>query len=205
MTFGPVYFVTDPEAPVSMPGQVRAAVAAGVRIVQLRDKHASDADMLVLARALQQITRPAGAALIVNDRVQVAIEAGADGLHVGQGDGDIAAIRARIGSDMILGLSVETLAQLGAIPRDCVDYLGVGPLRATATKPDAAQPLGIDGLARIIAATSLPCVAIGGITHGDAAAIRQAGAAGIAVVSAISRAPDMEDAARRLITEWSAK
>ncbi len=203
MRLGPVYFVTDPGAPASVPDQVRAAVAAGVGIVQLRDKHASDAQMTALARELQQITRAAGAALVINDRVQVAIDVGADGLHVGQGDGDIAAIRARIGPDMTLGLSIETLDQLGSVPLNSVDYLGVGPLRATATKPDAAQPLGMDGLARIIAATPIPCVAIGGIKRGDAAAIRQAGAAGIAVVSAISRAPDMKGAARALINEWS--
>ncbi|WP_324752662.1 thiamine phosphate synthase [Roseovarius sp. Pro17] len=204
MRLGPVYFVTDADAPVSVPDQVRAVVAAGVPIVQLRDKDANDADFAALARELLHITRAAGAALIVNDRIGVALEIGADGLHVGQGDGDIADIRRRIGPDMILGLSVETLEQLGSIPPNSVDYLGVGPLRATATKPDAAQPLGMDGLAQIIAAAPLPCVAIGGIRPGDAAAIRQAGAAGIAVVSAISRAQDMDRAARALIEKWEA-
>ncbi len=205
MRLGPVYFITDPAAPASVPDQVHAAVAAGVRLVQLRDKHASDADMIAQARALQQITRAAGAMLVINDRVKVAIEIGADGLHVGQGDGDIADIRARIGPDMVLGLSIEALEQLGSIPPDTVNYLGVGPLRATTTKPDAAQPLGMDGLARIIAATPLPCVAIGGIKPGDLAAIRQAGAVGVAVVSAISRARDMQSAARALVAEWSAE
>lgn len=205
MRLGPVYFVTDPGALAPVLDQVRAAVAAGVPIVQLRDKDASDAVMLALARAVQPITRAAGVALVINDRVQVAIEIGADGLHVGQGDGDIAAIRARIGPDMRLGLSVETLAQLDHIPPGCVDYLGVGPLRATATKPDAAAPLGLAGLAQIIAAAPVPCVVIGGIGPDDAASIRAAGAAGIAVVSAISRAPDMEAAARALIHKWSAK
>ena len=201
---GPVYFVTDAGAPAAVPDQVRAAVAGGVGIIQLRDKHASDAEFANLAEVLLHITREAGALLIVNDRVDVALEIGADGLHVGQGDGDIAAIRRRIGPDMILGLSVETLVQLGSIPHDSVDYLGAGPLRATATKPDAAQPLGKDGMARIIAAAPLPCVAIGGIKRGDAAAIQAMGAAGIAVVSAISRAADMEGAARALIAEWEA-
>ncbi|WP_138935997.1 thiamine phosphate synthase [Roseovarius arcticus] len=199
---GPIYFVTDAGAPATVPEQVRAALAAGVRIIQLRDKHASDAEFEKLAAALLRITSAAGAALIVNDRVDAALKIGANGVHLGQGDGDVAAIRRRIGPDMILGLSVETLAQIGSIPQDSVDYLGVGPLRATATKPDAAEPLGIDGMARIIAATPLPCVAIGGIKRGDAAAIRAIGAAGIAVVSAISQAADMEGAARALIAEW---
>ena len=202
MRLGPVYFVTDADAPASVPDQVRAAVAAGVPIVQLRDKEASDADLAALAQELLQITRAAGAALIINDRIGVALGIGADGLHVGQGDGDVVDIRRRIGPDMILGLSVETLEQLDTIAPNSVDYLGVGPLRATATKPDAAQPLGMDGLAQIIAAAPLPCIAIGGIRPGDAAAIWQAGAAGIAVVSAISRAQDMERAARALIAEW---
>ena len=205
MRLGPVYFVTDPEAPASVLDQARAAVRAGIGTVQLRDKYASDAEMIAQARELQQITRAGGAMLVINDRVQVAIDIGADGLHVGQGDGDIAAIRARIGPDMALGLSIESLEQLGSIPPDTVTYLGIGPLRATASKPDAAQPLGMDGLERIIAATPLSCVAIGGIKPGDLAAIRQAGAVGVAVVSAISRARDMQNAARALIAEWSAE
>ncbi|MFX0545292.1 thiamine phosphate synthase [Roseovarius sp. S1116L3] len=199
---GPVYFVTDAGALAPVADQVRAALAAGVRMIQLRDKDASDAAFENEARALLKITRAAGARLIINDRVEIARRIGADGLHVGQGDGDISAIRAAIRTDMILGLSVETEAQLGSIPVDKVDYLGTGPLRATATKPDAAQPLGMDGMARLIAAAPLPCVAIGGIKQADAAALRAIGAAGIAVVSAISRADDMEGAARALIEAW---
>ena len=199
---GPVYFVTDAGAPAPVEAQVRAALDAGVRMIQLRDKDADDATFGEQARALLGLTRAAGAVLIVNDRVEIAVRIGADGVHVGQGDGDIAAIRAATGADMILGLSVETEAQLAAIPLDCIDYLGTGPLRATATKPDAAQPLGIDGMARLIAAASLPCVAIGGVKQADVAALRDLGAAGIAVVSAISRAEDMEGAARALIEAW---
>ncbi|MFD0859334.1 thiamine phosphate synthase [Roseovarius aquimarinus] len=199
---GPVYFVTDAAAPVSVPAQVTAALRAGVRLIQLRDKDASDKAFETEARALLRLTRAAGARLVVNDRVEIAARIGVDGLHVGQGDGDIAAIRAAIGPDMILGLSVETEAQIEPVPLDSVDYLGAGPLRATATKPDAAQPLGMKGMARLIAAAPLPCVAIGGIGAADAAPLRRAGAAGIAVVSAISRAPDMEGAARALIDAW---
>jgi thiamine-phosphate pyrophosphorylase len=199
---GPVYFVTDAGAPASVPDQVRAALEAGVGTIQLRDKQASDAEFADLARRLLAMTRQAGALLIVNDRVDVALKVGADGLHVGQCDGDVATIRRRIGPHMILGLSVETLAQLDPIRHDSVDYLGAGPLRATVTKPDAAPPLGMDGMARIIATAPLPCVAIGGVKLGDAAQLRSAGAAGIAVVSAISRADDMEGAARALIDEW---
>jgi thiamine-phosphate pyrophosphorylase len=199
---GPVYFVTDAGASASVPDQVRAALAAGVEMIQLRDKHSTDAEFTDLADALLHLTRAAGAVLIVNDRVEAALNVGADGLHVGQGDGDVAAIRRRIGAEIILGLSIETLAQIDFITANSVDYLGVGPLRATATKLDAARPLGMAGMAEIISAASLPCVAIGGIKAGDARPLRQIGAAGIAVVSAISRSADMEGAARVLIEEW---
>jgi thiamine-phosphate pyrophosphorylase len=199
---GPIYFVTDAGAPASVDDQVRAALAAGVRVIQLRNKNASDAAFEAEARALLDLTRAAGARLIINDRAGIAQRIGADGLHVGQGDGDIAAIRTTIGPDMILGLSVETEAQLVSIPPDSVDYLGTGPLRATTTKPDAAEPLGMEGMARLIAAAPVPCVTIGGVKQADAAALRRIGAAGIAVVSAISRASDMEGAARALIDAW---
>lgn len=199
---GPVYFVTDAGASASVANQVRAALAAGVRIIQLRDKQASDAAFEAEAKTLLEMTRAAGARLIINDRVDIARRIGADGLHVGQGDGDIMPIRAAIGPDMILGLSVEIEAQIGSIPHDSVDYLGAGPLRATLTKPDAAAPLGMDGMARLIAAAPVPCVAIGGIGLADVAALRDLGAAGVAVVSGISRAQDMEGAARALITAW---
>lgn len=199
---GPVYFVTDAGASAPVVDQVRAALAVGVPIIQLRDKDASDAAFETQARALLGMTRGAGARLIVNDRVDIACRIGADGLHVGQGDGDIAGIRGAIGPDMVLGLSVETEPQIGSIPPDSVDYLGVGPLRDTATKPDAAAPLGMDGMARLIAAAPVPCVAIGGIVRADVVALRTIGAAGVAVVSAISRAEHMEGAARALITAW---
>lgn len=200
---GPVYFVTDPAADRPVIDQALAAARGGARLIQLRDKKADDAGMLRMAQDVLAVLRPLGVRLVVNDRVEVALRAGADGLHIGQGDGDPAAIRSRIGPDMMLGLSIETAAQLETVPARTVDYLGVGPLRATATKPDHAAPLGFDGLARIVRATSLPCIAIGGLGAGDAPALRAAGAAGLAVVTAISRAPDMEEATRALVAEWS--
>jgi thiamine-phosphate pyrophosphorylase len=142
-----------------------------------------------------------GVKLIVNDRVEVAIATGAHGLHIGQGDGDPLTIRRRIGPGMILGLSVETEALARSVPRG-IDYIGAGPVRATATKPDHATPIGFDGLARIVRTAALPTVAIGGIAHADAAAVKAAGAVGMAVVSAISRAPDPQAAMRALLDAW---
>lgn len=200
---GPVYFVTDPTAPLPVVDQALRAAWGGARTIQLRDKTASDRALIALAQALRSAL-PASVALLVNDRVEVALAAGLSGLHIGQSDGDPRVIRTRIGADMILGLSIDCEAQIAQVPRDCLDYLGVGPVRATPTKPDHAPPIGFDGLARIVARTSLPCVAIGGLGTGDCAAVKATGAQGLAVVSAIARAPDPEAAARGLAVEWGA-
>ncbi|SOB99790.1 thiamine-phosphate diphosphorylase [Rhodobacter sp. JA431] len=199
---GPIYVITDPGAPLDLATQARAAALGGAAWVQLRDKTASDADLLALARQLLPEMRALGATLVINDRVEVAIAAGADGLHIGQGDGDVQAIRAQIGPDMILGLSIETLDQARALPPG-VDYIGAGPLRATATKPDAAAPIGFDGLAQIARAVSVPCYAIGGLGLADIPALKATEVAGMAVVSAVTRAPDPQAATQALLQEWS--
>jgi len=200
---GPLYVITDPEAALPVVEQARAAARGGAALIQIRDKRASDADLAALVTLLLPELHALGARLMINDRLKVALAAGADGLHIGQGDGDPAALRRRLPPGMILGLSIETEAQALRIPAG-VDYLGVGPLRATATKPDHAAPVGLEGLARIIAAARLPAYAIGGIKPGDAAAIKAAGAVGMAVVSAVTRAADPEAATAALVAEWRA-
>lgn len=200
---GPLYVVTDPEAALPVPDQVRAAAKGGARIIQIRDKTAPDARIAALVHALLPEMAALGVCLIVNDRVEVALAVGAHGLHIGQGDGDPVAIRRRLPPGMILGLSIETEAQARHVP-PCVDYAGVGPVRATPTKPDHAAPIGFAGLARITALLPVPSYAIGGIRPGDAAALRGAGAVGMAVVSAVTRAADPVAAARALIEEWNA-
>jgi len=200
---GPLYVITDPEAALPVVEQARAAARGGAALIQIRDKRASDADLAAQVTLLLPEMHALGARLIVNDRAEVAIATRADGLHIGQGDGDPAALRRRLPPGMILGLSIETDAQALRIPAG-VDYLGVGPLRATATKPDHAAPVGLEGLARIIAAARLPAYAIGGIKPGDAAAIKAAGAVGMAVVSAVTRAADPEAATAALVAEWRA-
>jgi len=189
-------------APRSVVDVVRAAVDAGAPAIQLRDKGASARELAESGRELLAITRPAGALLFVNDRVDVACSIGAFGLHIGQSDGDPAAIRQRIGPDMVLGLSIETEAQIGQVPAG-VSYLGVGPIRATGSKPDHAPPMGFDGLERTTARTPLPCMAIGGLSASDVPDVKAAGCDGIAIVSSISRAEDPQDAAREFVTNWS--
>lgn len=199
----PVYVITDPDAPRPVVEQALAAARGGAGLIQIRDKRATDAGIAALvAQLLPQITA-LGAKLVVNDRIEVALRTGAHGLHVGQGDGDVQEIRRRLPKGMLLGLSIETVDQARRIP-PVVDYIGAGPIRATATKPDHAVPIGLDGLAAIVAAARLPTYAIGGIGHGDARALRAAGAAGLAVVSAVTRAQDPQAATAALLAEWNA-
>ena len=139
---GPIYVITDPGAALCVAEQARAAARGGAAWVQLRDKTAPDDDLADLVRRLLPEMAALGTRLIVNDRVEVALATGAHGLHIGQGDGDAAAIRQRMPPGMILGLSVETVAQARLIPPG-VNYIGAGPVRATSTKPDHATHRGI--------------------------------------------------------------
>lgn len=199
---GPIYVITDPHAALPVIEQARAAAQGGAALVQIRDKDISDFEFTALVRSLLPEMIAYGVQLIVNDRVEVAIATGAHGLHIGQGDGDVGTIRQMMPQGMILGLSIETDAQAHRIPAG-VDYIGAGPIRATATKPDHAHPIGFEGLAQITAIARLPTYAIGGLGHGDAAAIKAAGAIGMAVVSAVTRAPDPIAATRALVNEWT--
>ncbi len=191
-----LYLVLDPVlcANLGMIETTRAAIAGGATIVQLRDKHAPTAAMIETGRALKQILHGTNVRLIVNDNVEAAIAIGADGLHIGQEDMNAAEARRLIGPDMILGLSVETEALASSIDRGIVDYAGIGPVFATPTKPDHKQPIGFDGLARVVRLCLVPSVAIGGLKAEHAASVYSAGADGLAVVSAICGQPDPQAA-----------
>ncbi|NIC07042.1 thiamine phosphate synthase [Billgrantia bachuensis] len=193
-----LYLVTDPELCVrhGLVETVVAAVRGGVTIVQLRDKQASDDELIDQARRLKAALAGSGVPLIINDRLAVAVASGADGLHIGQDDGDVAAARAELGEGAILGLSVQNHDQLARLDPDALDYLGLGPVFATSTKRNHATPLGFDGLASLVAASPLPAVAIGGLKAEHARRVRATGAKGPAVVSGICGQPDPEAAAR---------
>ncbi len=201
-----LYLVTDPRltAERGLLETVRAAVAGGVTLVQLRDPDAKGRALAEQARALLDLLRPLGIPLLINDRVDVAVAVGADGVHLGQDDLDPAAARAMLGPDRILGLSVGTLEELAASDLAGVDYLGTGPVRGTGTKADAGAAIGVDGFAAVRARVSLPMVAIGGLGRADVGPIIRAGADGIAVVSAICAAPDVKSAAHALREEVTA-
>lgn len=198
-----LYLITGPGR-CAGPGQVEtvmAAVRGGVTMVQLRDKHASDGELIDQARRLKAALAGSGVPLIINDRLDVALAAGADGLHMGQDDGDVAMARAALGPEAILGLSVQTPAQMVRVDAEHLDYLGLGPVFATPSKNDHAEPLGFEGLASLVAASPLPTVAIGGLKAEHAAATRQAGAEGLAVISAICDAADPEAAAHAFLVD----
>ncbi|CAK03395.1 thiamine phosphate synthase [Rhizobium johnstonii] len=198
-----LYLVLDPDlcAGIGMVETARLAVAGGATMVQLRDKHAGTIRMIETGRALKQALDGTGALLIVNDDVEAAIAIGVDGLHIGQEDMDAMRARAMIGPEMILGLSVESEALANAVDPGLVDYTGVGPVFATPTKADHKQPIGFDGLARLVKASPVPSVAIGGLKADHVAQVFAAGASGLAVVSAICGTPDPEAATRRIAAE----
>lgn len=177
---------------------IRAAIAGGATVVQYREKEGTTRQMIEEARALRELARQAGVPFIVNDRVDIALAVDADGVHVGQDDMPAPLARKLMGPERIVGVSVDNLEQALQAERDGADYVGAGPILATPTKPDAAPPIGLEGLAEICRQVSIPVVAIGGINETNAAAVIAAGAAGVAVVSAVVAAPDVEAAARRL-------
>jgi len=206
-----LHLVTDHRMPFDHVLEVvDAASGSGATIVQFRDKTAGGRELYERARALADVV--AGrAAFVIDDRVDVALavrDAGArvDGVHLGQSDLPVAAARRLLGPGALVGWTANTTAHLAAaaaLPHGTLDYLGVGVIRATTTKPDHPRPLGVDGFAELAASTSLPCVAIGGVGIGDVPALRAAGAAGIAVVSAIGAADDPATATRALREAWA--
>ena len=198
-----LYLVVGPDDTRGRPVRdvVLAAVAGGATVVQLRRKDHAARAFVEEARTLVAALRPRGVPLIVNDRVDVALAADADGVHVGQEDMAVADVRRLVGERMVVGVSVTTPAEARALDPTLVDYAGVGPVFATASKPDAAPPLGVDGtraVCDVLAPRGLPAVAIGGIGAANAAAVRATGVAGVAVISAICAADDVRAAAASL-------
>jgi thiamine-phosphate pyrophosphorylase len=194
-----LYLVTDPELTRgrALAEVVAAAIGGGVTLVQLRDKGAEGRAMLEQALMLKAVLDPQGVPLVVNDRADVAHAAGV-GCHVGQTDLPPEAVRAILGPDAIVGVSLNELDQARAVDPALVDYVAYGPFAATATKADAGGPVGADGLAAVRRQTMLPLIAIGGIDARNVAAAVRAGADGIAVVSAIMAAADPQRASQTL-------
>ena len=186
-----LYLVTDRALSLgrSTVEVVRAAIRGGVSCVQLREKGCSTREFMDEARLLKALLAGTGVPLFINDRLDVALAVGADGVHLGQNDLAIADARRLVGNRMIIGISAESVADAIRAEAEGADYIGASPVFTTPTKTDTAPPLGLDGLRAIRRAVQLPLVAIGGINADNAAQVLRAGADGLAVVSAIVSAP----------------
>jgi thiamine-phosphate pyrophosphorylase len=177
---------------------VEAAIAGGVTMVQIREKQAETREFFTIALEVQAVTRRHKIPLVVNDRVDIALAIGAEGLHLGQSDIPIAVARRLVGKNMFIGVSTGTVEEAAAAEKDGADYLGVGAVFPTGSKADAGEAIGLKGLAEIRGAVKIPLVAIGGIGEANAADVIRAGADGVAVISAILSRPDIRAAAEKL-------
>jgi thiamine-phosphate pyrophosphorylase len=200
-----LYALVDPERAGGrdLAGLASMLAHGGATLVQLRDKHGATRSMVTAARAIRARLAPLSVPLLINDRVDVALAAGADGVHLGQDDMAITDARALLGSRAIIGLSIKTIEQALDAPVEHLDYLCIGGVFATASKDNPDPPIGLSGLQSISAALrrrapDLPIGAIAGIDATNAAAVIAAGADGIAVISALSLASDPQAAARHL-------
>ncbi|MFL6798050.1 MAG: thiamine phosphate synthase [Xanthobacteraceae bacterium] len=200
-----LYALGDPEhtAGRDVPELARLVAEGGATLVQLRDKRSDTGAMVERARAVKRAISAFGVPLIINDRVDVALAAGADGVHIGQTDMAVEDARRLLGAGAIIGLSVKTAAQAQAAPLALIDYVGVGGVFATTSKDNTSKPIGPQGFAGIAAILrgrqpGFPLCGIAGIDASNAGAVIAAGADGVAVISALSRHADPRRAAREL-------
>lgn len=180
---------------------VELAIDGGCTVIQLREKQCSSRDFYELALRVKGITAPRGVPLIINDRVDICLAAGADGVHVGQSDLPAGQVRRLLGPDRILGVSARTLEEALEAQESGADYLGVGAMYATSTKTDA-QVVSMETLRAIRQAVEIPIVVIGGINRDTMEAFRGMGIDGLAVVSAVVAQKDIRAAARELVDRF---
>ena len=195
-----LYAITDRKmlGDVSEVEAARLCFEGGADVVQLRMKDTDGGEMLEKAKAIQEIAQQYCKFFIVNDRLDIAVLAGADGVHLGQTDIPVQEARRLVGDEMIIGVSASTVEEAVKAVDDGADYIGVGSIFNTSTKPDANQGIGLDTLMEICQAVDVPVVAIGGINKGNIRDVIRAGADGAAVVSAIMAKPDIKAAAHEL-------
>ncbi|MCX6672366.1 MAG: thiamine phosphate synthase [Methanothrix sp.] len=186
------YFITDSE--LSLAGNendVRCAVSCGVKVVQYRNKNAETRQMYEEAVRLREICRDS--IFLINDRVDIALAAEADGVHLGQSDMPSLAARKLLGQERIIGVTVHNLAEALQAESMGADYLGVSPIFQTATKPDAGKPAGIRLIEEIRAQVKIPLIAIGGINHSNAGEVVRAGADGLCAISCVVAKENVRD------------
>lgn len=200
-----LYAIVDPEhtGGKSLAELARQVADGGATLVQLRDKLSDTRPLIAHARAVQAALARSGVPLLINDRVDVALAVGADGVHIGQTDMDAADARRLLGPKAIIGLSLKSMADIAAAPIALIDYVAIGGAYATTSKQTKTAPVGLDGFkARVAAmrsrAEKMPIVAIAGINAGNAANVIDAGIDGVSVISALSQPTDSAAAARAL-------
>jgi thiamine-phosphate pyrophosphorylase len=194
-----VYAITDSSATLSHVEQVEQFARGGARWVQVRDKGVGARELFDIVVAALAVARPLGVKVIVNDRVDVALASGADGVHVGQEDVPAAAAREILGPERIVGLSTHSTEQARAAAALAVDYVAIGPVFATSTKENPDPVVGLEGVAAARAVVRLPLVAIGGITLERAASVLAAGADSVAVVSDLRSVGSIESRVREYL------
>jgi thiamine-phosphate pyrophosphorylase len=199
----PLYFLTMDDAPIEPVRQVEAACQAGIRWIQLRMKFASDAEVATVAREAMKVCLKWGCLLIINDRVGVACEVAAHGVHLGKQDMAVSEARRILGPGRIIGGTANTLEDIREHWRQGANYIGLGPYRFTTTKKNLSPTLGLEGYRRILSQMrsediSLPVVAIGGIGAGDAGPLLSAGVSGIAFSGMLVHAEDRQALVREL-------
>lgn len=178
---------------------VEQALRGGARAIQLRMKGAGANRMLEAARPLREMTRAAGALFFVNDRIDVALAAGADGVHLGPDDLPVGPVRRSVGADLLIGCSTDDPEVARKVAHEGADYIGCGTVYATSSKNDAGPLIGPDGLDRVARAAEVPVVGIGGITPERANEVARTAASGTAVISAVMGADDPQRAVRQLL------
>jgi len=185
-----LYAITDERLGGGHLAIARAALAGGAAILQLRDKSTPLRDLLPIGHELRRLTREAGALFIVNDRIDIALAMHADGVHLGPDDMPLTDARRIAGPHFLLGVSCGDADETQAAERNGADYIGAGAVFGTATKSDAGAPIGLATLSAIVATTSLPVAAIGGIDCNNIRSVAETGAAMVCVISAIAGAGD---------------
>ena len=187
-----LYVITDPALSLgrSHADVAALAVAGGADVIQLRDKFATGRDLLAAAEAIRTITASAGALFIVNDRLDIALASGADGVHLGQDDLSVQAAR-KIAPDLIIGVSIGSVGEGVRAVADGADYVALSPLFSTPSKVDAGRGHGLDLLATLCGELTVPVLAIGGINPSNVQQVIRAGAAGVAVISAVVSQPEI--------------
>lgn len=195
---------TDLQSRFSHVALTRKAIAGGADTIQFRRKTGRTRDLIATATAMRDLAAANGVPLIVNDRVDVALAAGADGVHLGQDDLPVKLAREMLGADRIIGVSAGNVEEARQGFSDGADYVGFGPIYATGSKEDAGAPQGLDRLAELARRVALPVIAIGGIARDAATDVIRAGAHGVAVISAICCQEDPEAATRAFVSRIQA-